>query len=390
MNKERIDVLKASLEEELGKLVDFWTGTGNDIVCRGVFGKCVGNNHKIILRDEPKTAISQGRALWGLSAAYNATGNAKALEGAGRIFEFVRAYVIDETYGGAFSAVTREGMPQNSKKQPYGSSFIIYGLVEYYKATGDNEALDAAKGIYESFEAHAHDDEFGGYYTEFTRDWQLLGDGKTLTAQQHLMEAYAQLYTVWQDEKLKERIIELTKLCCDDRFFRLPDYYYYQRLDRDFTGRDELDPRCLFGDTAEMAWLIPESAKVIGDGELDALAKGISEAMTEQIVKNAVDSESGGIFESPDSKDKVWWVECEAVNNLLYAYSRTGDESFFELAEKAWQFCCDNLIKEDGMWYWGTDKDGTVLDRGDKPSPIPDAYHTCRTCVRGIEILKEI
>lgn len=390
MNRDRIDSLRKSFEGELERLIDFWTGAGSDIVCRGVFGKCVGNNHRVILRDEPKTAISQGRALWGLSAAYNTAKNEKALKGAEHIFEFIRDCVIDRAYGGAFAAVTREGMPQNSKKQPYGSSFIIYGLVEYYKASGNEEALSIAKGIYECFESYAHDDEFGGYYTEFTRDWQPLSDGKTLTAQQHLMEAYAQLYTVWQDERLKERVTELTRLCCDGRFFRLPDYYYYQKLDRDFTGRDDIDSRRLFGDTAEMAWLVPESAKTAGDGELDQLAAKASAAMTEQIVSCACDREKGGIFESPDCTDKVWWVECEAVNGFLYTYARTGDDSFFELAEGTWRFCCDKLIKEDGIWYWSADRDGNIIDRGDNPSPIPDAYHTCRVCVRGIELLREL
>jgi mannose/cellobiose epimerase-like protein (N-acyl-D-glucosamine 2-epimerase family) len=143
-----------------------------------------------------------------------------------------------------------------------------------------------------------------------------------------------------------------------------------------------------------MAWLIPESVKVIGDEAYDKMAAECSEGLLNQIMTVALDNENGGIFESETdgtvSTDKVWWVECEAVNAFLYAFQKTGDDKYFELAENTWNFCKNHLIKPDGIWYWSTDKFGNINPRPEKPSPIPDAYHTCRTCVRGIEVLNSL
>ena len=98
-------------------------------------------------------------------------------------------------------------------------------MSEYYRATGDKEALESAKSIFELFEKYAADKEFNGYFEVFTRNWnrshdRLIGetsvnDEKTMNTHLHIMEAYSNLYRVWPDKRVADRLRNLVELFLD-------------------------------------------------------------------------------------------------------------------------------------------------------------------------------
>jgi N-acylglucosamine 2-epimerase len=91
-----------------------------------------------------KQMYFQGRGLWTFSYLYNHFGhNERHLEIARRTKEFIYKYArnADGTWA---SELTPEGKVVQGQSDIDGDFYVALGLTEYYKATGDEEALQTA------------------------------------------------------------------------------------------------------------------------------------------------------------------------------------------------------------------------------------------------------
>lgn len=96
------------------------------------------------------------------------------------------------------------GRPADTKKQIYALGFAIYGLSEYHRATGDEEALTYAIRLFKSIEQYSFDSVKNGYCEALTRDWNDISDmrlsdkdeneRKTMNTHLHILEPYTNLY----------------------------------------------------------------------------------------------------------------------------------------------------------------------------------------------------
>jgi N-acyl-D-glucosamine 2-epimerase len=94
--------------------------------------------------------------------------------------------------------VTYDGKPLDTTKHTYNQAFAIYALSSYYDTTGNEEALEIAKGLQKIIEEKCTD-EFG-YLEAFNRNFQpeendkLSENGviaeKTMNTLLHVFEAY--------------------------------------------------------------------------------------------------------------------------------------------------------------------------------------------------------
>ncbi|MEQ9567306.1 MAG: AGE family epimerase/isomerase, partial [Pseudomonadales bacterium] len=167
---------------------------------------------------QEKMIVTQARHLWSLSkivAMY--PDNPDYPEYASHGFEFLKNHMWDDQYGGFFQMVTREGEPmrdtyfgENYAKTLYGNSFAIYGLAAHYGATGNQGSLDLAKQAFNWLEEHSHDKEHGGYFQPLQRDGTATRDGfpKDYNSGIHILEALTELYAVWPDDLVRERLDE--------------------------------------------------------------------------------------------------------------------------------------------------------------------------------------
>ena len=123
------------------------------------------------------------------------------------------------------------GGPLQTRKHSYAQAFAIYGLSEYYRASGDSTALHMAQQLFGLLDRHAYEPVYGGYLEGRAQDWSATADmrlsEKEIDAQKsmntllHLLEAFTNLYRVWPDSHLRQRIAGA------DRY--LPGAYHFPR-----------------------------------------------------------------------------------------------------------------------------------------------------------------
>lgn len=132
--------LKKELYEELTvNILPFWVNRMRDNVLGGYYGRMTGENELIF--DAPKWGILHARILWTFSSAALRLQSEVYLAEARRAKEYIFSHFFDEWYGGTYWMLHANGTPADSKKQIYSQAFFMYALTEYYRISGDNEAI---------------------------------------------------------------------------------------------------------------------------------------------------------------------------------------------------------------------------------------------------------
>ncbi|HEX5153477.1 MAG TPA: AGE family epimerase/isomerase [Parafilimonas sp.] len=399
----RLHQYKKELTEELNSILDYWMENTIDELNGGFFGKI--DNANDIYTTAPKGAVLNARILWTFSAAYNFSKDEKYLSTATRAFEYIRDHIIDKTYGGVFWTVDSNGNPLDTKKQIYALAFCIYGLAEYYAASGDKEALSVALSLYDDIETHSNDKINKGYYEAFARNWKETEDlrlsakdaneKKTMNTHLHIIEAYANLYKVHPSSRLKNKIIELLELFnvhfIDKKTFHLKLFF-----DEAWNEKPDV---ISYGHDIEAAWLLQQCAEIIHHEQWINTYKKHAVKVADAAAEG-LDKDGGIWYECPQPlkgsnvaqqnivKEKHWWPQAEAMVGFFNAWQLTNNEKYVEHSIKSWQFVKDYLIdKKNGEWFWGINEDHSVMQHEDKAGLWKCPYHNSRAC---LEIINRI
>lgn len=386
---------KQDLREELRSILAYWENYTVDHQQGGFFGSI--DNDNIPDKTAAKGIVLNSRILWAFSAAYSFTKNESHLQLATRAFEYILYHFADEQYGGVYWSVDSNGKMFDGRKQIYGLAFCIYGCAEYYKITKDPEALRLTNDLFEMIEQHSHDRQKGGYVEAFSREWQPLADlrlsekddneKKTMNTHLHIIEAYANLYTVSPTNTIKERIIDLLEIF-DRHIINKQTHHLNLFMDDDWNVRSTLQS---FGHDIEAAWLLQECAEII-DYELyidhfKQLAIELAHAAAEGIDKD------GGLWyeyepkENKLIKEKHSWPQAEAMIGFFNAYQLTSDKKYLDHSLNTWNFIKDHIRNnEKGEWYWGVYDDHSVMNK-EKAGFWKCPYHNSRACM---EIIRRI
>ncbi len=393
IDMEKLVTLSKDVRKDLtGNLLPFWSETVIDKTNGGFYGRVDADNK--IYPDEDKGGILNARILWTYAAAFRVLGDSAYLDMARRERDYIIRHFIDSEYGGAYRSVTSTGVPSDIRKQTYTQAFFIYAFAEYYRVTGDKEALETAKSIYSLFEKYALDKEFNGYFEVFSRDWQrthdlLIGeksgrDEKSMNTHLHVLEAYAGLYRVWPDVRLGESLRNLIDLflnkIIDGNTSHLVCFF-----DRQWNRTSETDS---YGHDIESSWLLLEAAELLGDkaliGRIQSAGLKIVKAATEGLQPDGsmiyeTDRATGHV-----NKERSWWVQAEAVTGYLNAYELTGDESYLEKSVDCWKYIDNHLVdKNKGGWFSSVAYPGGK-GTGDKAGFWICPYHNSRMCLEVI------
>lgn len=395
MKQQLID----EFEAELKSILEYWATYTIDNKHSGFLGAL--DNENLVSENAPKGAVLNARILWSFSAGYNFNQQANYLNLAQRSFDYLKNHFIDKQMGGVYWSVDTYGNPLDTKKQIYALSFAIYGLTEYYQASSNREALDLAIALFHDIEKHAFDTENGGYLEAFSRDWQTIGDlrlsdkdaneKKTMNTHLHILEAYTNLYRNWPDVQLNVKIKHLLEVF--DQHILDPDTRHLQLFfDEKWKSKYNI---ISYGHDIEASWLMLEAAEVIQDEKLirhfKKLAVEIAKASTA-----GIDVTGAMIYElEVDNKleltEKHWWVQAEAMVGFLNAYQLSRDEAFFNHFLVIWNFTKKYIIDhQNGEWFWGINKDFSLMKCKDKAGFWKCPYHNSRACMEVIKRLQHI
>jgi len=394
--KEVLEQYRREMEQELEDILAYWMKFTIDKQNGGFVGKIDHNNK--IYPDAPKGSVLNSRILWTFSAAHNLTGRQEYLAVAERAFQYFAQSFIDKEFGGIYWTVDYKGHPLDTKKQIYALSFAVYGLSEFYRASGNENALKTAIEIYNDIIKHSYDEKNGGYIEALTRDWKEIGDlrlsakdaneKKSMNTHLHVLEAFVNLHHVSPTELLKVQLHELIQLFTEHIISKKTNHLILF-FDDEWNEKSQV---ISYGHDIEAGWLVQEVAEAIDDRLLLAKVKDRSLALT-KAAEEGLD-EDGGLWYEYDPehdhlmKQKHSWPQAEAMIGFFNAWQNTGDEKYLNQSMKSWEFVKKYIHdKNGGEWYWGVNEDYSPMTTEDKVGIWKCPYHNSRAC---IEIIKRI
>ena len=374
-------------------ILPYWSTRMVDAKNGGFYGRI--NFSDQIIPDEDKGGILNARILWTFSSAYRILKDTTYLQLAARANNYIMTHFIDKQYGGAYRSVKSNGEPSDTRKQTYTQSFFIYGLTEYYRATGDKDALKTAKEIFELFEKYASDKKSDGYFEVFTREWQrkhdmLIGettinDEKTMNTHLHIMEAYTNLYRVWPDRRVAERLKKLVEIFLD-KIIDPKTSHLICFMDKDWNRTSATDS---YGHDIESSWLLNEAAGLLQDLALiDRVKKTsikIADAAAEGIQPDGSLIYEKNISSGHKNTQRSWWAQSEAIVGFLNAYEMTGEKKYLDFSVNCWNYTRNHFVDNKGGGWFSSVSESGVVGRGDKAGFWVCPYHNGRMCMEIME-----
>jgi mannobiose 2-epimerase len=340
--------------------------------------------------DQRKMIVTQARHTWtNAREALRHPGVPPYAEGARHGFEFLRDVMWDKEMGGFYTLVSREGQPLNVEqgKTAYGNAFAIFALSAYYDQSGDEGGIQLAKDAFHWLDAHSHDAGLGGYYQHLARNGDRLVRQpatpstsdlgyKDQNSSIHLLEAFTELYQVWPDSMVGDRLKEMLFLIRDRivtpkgylTLFLTPDFkpISFRDSSEDVIMKHRSLDHVSFGHDVETAYLMLEASHVLGLRN-DTTTARIAKKMVDHALANGWDRDKGGFYdEAYYFKDKPgitvtadtknWWAQAEGMNCLLMMADLYPDDQmkYYEKFKLLWSYIDENLIDHvNDDWFAG-------------------------------------
>jgi mannobiose 2-epimerase len=392
---ESLDALNALAREMRYELTSgilpYWREHTVDRERGGFYGQITGRGD--VVPDAPKGAVLNARILWAFSDASRMLGDGDTYRPlADRAYAYLEEHFWDRKHGGIYWMLSANGEPTEPKKQVYAQAFAVYAMAEYHRLTGRDESLERAVRLFRLIEEHAFDDEEGGYFEAYSRDWELLADvrlsekdvneKKTMNTHLHVLEAYTNLYREWPDSTLESQLRGAVRLFLDT-ILDAETNHLVGFFDDQWTPRTGF---VSYGHDIEASWLLVEAAEVLDDASL--LDETQSAALRLARVTQAEgQDEDGGLFyeRSADGTlddDKHCWPQVEAIVGFVNAHEISGEHAFLDAAAACWAFTQEHIVdSERGGWFFSVSRAGVPHQDKNKVGPWKGPYHGTRACL---------
>lgn len=358
-------------------ILPFWLEKGADREHGGVLSSMSERGEVL---SEDKYIWSQARFLWVLSAYYNRIERrADLLELAGKTARFLLAHGRDAE-GRWLYRVTREGRPVEGAISIFSDCFAVYGLNEYYRASGDRAAFAEAQRTFAQIRERVADPAFVDIAPA-----RMKPGTKAHAVPMILTEVANEL---GDDSAVAFAEEVLTRFASRDPLL--------EYLDADYQPLPPPEGALVEpGHAIESMWFVMHVARRFGREDWIRQAA----AVMRRHLEAAWDPEYGGLFllldargvtpSEPHWDKKMWWPHTEALYGLLLAQRLTGErwcrEWFTRVHE--WSLRHFHML---GMGEWRQ-----RLDREGRPVtevvalPVKDPFHLPRAIILMLALEKE-
>lgn len=386
--KTQADRCRSILESSI---IDFYLPGCVDLEQGGYYQELDENG---MFRPGEKFLTLQARQLWFFSTLSVANIRREAsLKAAKQGYAFIQKYFRDPELGGYYSKVSREGKIIDGRKHAYLNAFVIYALVEYYRATKQPEVLQQAMDLFRTLEVRSHDAKHLGYEEFFTSDWKIISDPKesgyvgaigvkTYNTHLHLMEAFTSLYRETQDPLVGARLTEMIEI--NTKTVKHPDYpcnidAWYPNWT--FVNTPQ-NLRASYGHDIECVWLVLDAVDALG-----RQPKSVSDwakSICNYAIEKGYDTKHHGFFysgplgESADDRKKEWWPQSEALVAMLTMEKLTGESRYRQLFDETLDFVEKHQVAPKGSWWATLQEDGSLGSNRSRTSMWQGAYHNGR------------
>lgn len=391
--------MAGEFEQELtGNILPYWIEHAPNPKTGGFYGQVSAEGKADPMAE--RGALLSSRILWSYSSAYLNYKDESYRKLADRAFNDLETTFWDKKNGGLYWSVSGDGKPLHTHKQIYGQVFGIYGYAEYFRATGNKQALERAKALYQLVEQHALDKQYGGYLEVLGTDWKpqttpvnSLGvtTAKSQNTHLHIMEAYTNLLRIWPDQQLKQQQKALLEIMLG-KILNSKTNHLALFMDANWTVQGD---GISYGHDIEAAWLLVEAAEVLGDADLIKRTRALAVKIADVTIAEGMDSDGAILNEASAStgltnSGKDWWSQAEAVVGFINAYEITGDAKYVAAASRTWGFIKTHIVNgETGEWHWGTDRTGNVIVQPTL-SMWKCPYHNSRAMMESIRRLQQL
>lgn len=341
--------------------VSFWTERSVDPVYGGYL---CGFERDGELFMEDKSGWQQGRSLWMFSKLYNEFGqDPRWLAAAKSGYDFINAHLYAPDKHMYFR-VTRDGRPLVLRRYYFTEAFVVMGYAEYYKATGLQEAKDRAIEVYDLMLKYY---TTPGYFPPKVNPETRRYRGHSIVM---IMMNVSQCMREIDDDPKYDRMIDECLDTILHVFVKPEKKALLETVNFDGSFVDTPDGRFINpGHSMETSWFLMKEAVRRSDKEMMEQAIRV----TEWSLERGWDPEFGGIFYFMDLDNrpvlslewdmKLFWVHCEAMIALTYAYRYTGDEKYMEWFKKIFEYVKAHFADPGHPeWFGHLHRDGSPIN----------------------------
>ena len=388
--------LQTQLKE---KVLPYWYDTAVDWQRGGYLLSDDGSGHPPAATE--KQLVTQARMVWGFSLAHEngySDRHRDYLKAARNGYRFLVTHFRDPQEGGYYWKTDLSGQPVNDRKYLYGEGFVIYSLVEYYRASHDREARRRALELYRTIQAHCHDPAHGGWIEHCQRDWTPitqqddrieveLAGLRSANAHLHWMEALTELEDATHDAGVRASLAEALRLNATYFYPANPAQCSFHRHPDWTLVTGPRSAGLSYGHNVEFAWLMLRAEQVL---RLQ-LSWTHFYALLDHALAYGYDHTRGGLFsrgadDTPATDtDKVWWVQAEMLAALTVALQHQPNPAYTTALEQLLGFLGTYQVHPpDGIWYDTVAADGHPK-RPDLAHNWKANYHDVRAMLKFID-----
>lgn len=345
-------------KELTDNILPFWLDNALDSEYGGIF-TCLDQTGKIYGND--KSVWFQGRALWTLAKAYNTIEKyPRYLEAAKSIYDFLPK--CEDSDGRMFFTVTQNGKGLQKRRYYFSETFAAIGCAEYYRASGDENALANARKYFEI----AYECFTGVRYNPPKLDPENC-KMKALSPVMIMLSTAQTMRAI--DVEFKDKYSIIAKDCLQEILYGgfLTDNALLENVSIDGKTLDTPTGRIVNpGHSMEAAWFVMLEGILTGNEQAIEAGRKIIDIT----FPLGWDEKHGGIIAFTDVSGKppvqlewdmkLWWPQCETMIAMRLAYILFKDEKYKRIYEKIEAYCETHFVdKANGEWYGYLHYDGT-------------------------------